>query len=135
MDITQILEIFSSVPFYVWIIIGVILTIIFGDREIREYEVEFPYKLVVGRAEVEIECYKRKGAFLEAELRLEPNYNNNPIEIFLNNNLISTIPENKNIGSFFVFKTPYTLNKPNSNDQIDLRINNEVIFLGNLIRD
>ena len=135
MDITQFFEIISSVPFYVWIIIGIVLTIIFGDREIWEYEAEFPYKEGLGRGEVEIECYKRKGAQLEAKLYLEPNYNNRTIEIHLNNNLIATIPENKNVSSFFVFKTPYTLDKPNSKDQIDLKINNEVIFSGNLIKD
>jgi hypothetical protein len=54
MDVSQILELLSTIPTWLWVFGGfIIFMFIFGDRKLWKLEVKFPTKSGVGRGEVE----------------------------------------------------------------------------------
>jgi len=136
MDSTQILELLSTVPTWVWIVGGIILfTIIFGDKKLWEFEVKFPLQTGVGRGEVEFECLNKKGTSIEAKFELEELYQNKKIEIFLNNRMVYSIPEEKNNSARIYVNEKLDIQKPNEGDEVAVNINGQKQFEGVLVRD
>ena len=136
MDTNQILELLSTIPTWLWVAGGFItFVIIFGDKKLWEFEVKFPMKPGVGRGEVEIECLKKKGSFIELEFTLEELFQNKDIEIILNNRLIYTVPASKNNGANLNVDEKLELQKPNEGDKVEVSIGGEKQFEGVLVRD
>jgi len=100
-----------------------------------EYEVKFPQTTGVGPGEVEIECWKKKGATLEAKFQIESESANKDIEIFLKNQNVYTVPAQKNTGGRVYISEKIDLDKPKEGDQVTIKIRNEQVFSGPLIRD
>ena len=59
MDLNSLIELFQSIPFFIWIILLVIIVILFSDKQLWEYDVIFDYHPGVGRGEIEIEYYQK----------------------------------------------------------------------------
>jgi len=59
MDIIEIVNMFKSVPGYVWIILAITIIVLFGQRKVWEFETKFSSERI-GHGEVEIECTSSK---------------------------------------------------------------------------
>lgn len=136
MDSSQILDLLSAVPTWVWVVGGIILfSIVFGDKKLWEFEVKFPLQAGVGRGEIEFECLKKKGSSIEVEFQLEQLFQNKNIEIFLNNRLVYTVPESKNNGVRININKKLEIQKPNEGDKVTVNIGGQKQFEGVLVRD
>jgi len=136
MDINQILELLTTIPAWLWVFGGfIIFMFIFGDQKLWELEVKFPMISGVGRGEVEFECHKKKGSSIEVKFQLEELFNNKPIEIFLNNRLVYTVPSSKNSGNRIYVEEKIDLEKPNEGDKVLINIGGTKQFEGALVRD
>ena len=136
MDVSQILELLSSIPIWVWVLGGfIIFVFIFGDQKLWELEVKFPKKSGVGRGEVEFECHKKKGSSIEIKFDLEEMFQNKEIQIHLNNRLIYTVPAAKNSGTRVYINEKLELQKPNEGDKVEVTIGGQKQFEGVLVRD
>lgn len=135
MELSEILHFLKDLPIWSWVILFLIYASIFGDRTLWEYEVKFPMEPGIGRGEVELECFKKKGTKIEVTLELEPAYQQKQIEILRKGLLIYTIKPNKNSGKRIFIKRSTTLEKPEEGDEIVVKIDGENIFSGQLVLD
>ncbi len=101
-----------------------------GDRTGWDKEVSFRYVKEIGRGEVEIEYSKKRGTEIEVEMMLVEKYRNKPIEIFLSNALICTIPAQANIGPETDYKEPCNVEKPQKGDLVKAVVARETLFEG-----
>lgn len=129
------MEIIDSIPLYVWFIAGFLLLFLLGDSKLWDYEAKFPLNPGVGRGEIEIECFKKRGPVIEAKMRLEPACNNKPLEVFLENQLVMTVPAARNKGPFFIFKAPYKYDEPREGSIVEVRLEGRPVFAGPLVLD
>lgn len=129
------MEIVDSIPLYVWFIAGFLILLMLGDRKLWDYEAKFPLNPGVGRGEIEIECFKKRGPVIAAKMRLEPACNGKPLEVFLGNEQVLTVPAEKNRGAFFIFRAPYKYPEPVEGSVVEVRLNGRAIFSGPLILD
>lgn len=128
MDINEILKTISDIPFYIWLILFVIVGFVFKDKSRWEKEVKFYHTDGVGRGEVEIEHSKRKGTEIEVEMKLVEKLQHKPVYIFVNGQLACTVPPQLNDGRGRDFKARYTLGKPKPGDEIQVVVENQTIF-------
>lgn len=135
MEINQIIEFASQVPTWAWVVGVIAILIIFGDKKLWELEAKFPLNKGVGRGEVEIEYYKKKGAAIEVELTLEPFYQGKEIAVYLKRQLLITIPANKNHTSRVRFTKNIDLPDTEEGDEVSIKINNDTLFTAPLVRD
>ena len=135
MELTEIINFFVAIPFWGWIILFFIYVFIFGDRKLWEYEVKFPIQAGVGRGEIELECYKKKGAEIELKFELEPTYHNKSIEIFRNGLSIYTVEASQNNNKRIFIKKKTALEKPEEGDEITVKIDGKAVFAGRLVLD
>ena len=135
MEYVDVVNFITELPGWAWFVLVIGFLFITGDKKEWDFEVKFPLKDGIGRGEVELECLKKKGSSIEVELELEPDYNNKKIEIFLNNTLIYTIPQNKNIGKFVRIDKKTKIQKPAEGDDVLIKIGGEHIFSGQLVLD
>lgn len=135
MEFAEIVNFITGLPGWAWFVLIIGILFITGDKKEWDFEVKFPFKDGIGRGEVELECLKKKGSSIEVELELEPDYNNKKIEIFLNNALIYTIPQNINTGKVVRIDKKTEIQKPAEGDDILIKIGGEHIFSGQLVLD
>jgi len=136
MDLPEIISWISALPTPILVIGGFILLIlIFGEATIWDYEVKFPLKKGIGRGEVDFECGKKTGTRIECEFELDDSYKNIPIEIFLRNEKIFTIPAEKNMRKFIKIKKRISFERPEEGDLVTIKANQESIFTGQLVSD
>lgn len=135
MDLSQLLTVLDSIPALVWVILVFVVLFLLGDRKLWEFEAKFPLKPGVGRGEIEIECFKKRGAVIEAEFNLEPDYNGKAIDVVVGQQLALSIPARENIGSYFRFEQAYELAKPTEGARVEIKIDNELIFSAVLVLD
>jgi len=139
MEIIEIVNMFKSVPGYVWIILAITIIVLFGQRKVWEFEMKFSSK-GVGHGEVEIECTssklnKKEKMSIEVDLGLEPDWRNKAYEVFLNGKSILKISESESASFMNVIRKKYAGEKPNVGDQIEIRCEQQTVFSGELYRD
>lgn len=134
-NIVNLLNYLKDLPVYVWVIVGIIVLFTCGDKKLWEYEVKFPLSHGIGRGEIEINCLNRRGAEVSASFTLEPNYQNQDIQIFINNNLVSTISANQNSKSRTFIRQKYTSPRPDEGQEVTVKIRDELVFSGVLVLD
>ena len=135
METAEVLDLLGSVPVWAWV--GIVLFVLFttGDRGLWDYEVKFPRQPGVGRGEVELKRYKKKGGAIEVKLELEPEYRDKRIGIRLNDRLVYTIPERQNAGGRLYLNERVDLQEPNEGDLVSVEIDGDTIFNGRLVLD
>lgn len=98
MEPSIIFDFLKDHPIWGGFILFIVYVFIFGDRKQWEYEVKFPKEPGVGRREVELESFKKKGSQIELNFDLESAYHHKPIEIFRKGISIYTVISHLNTG-------------------------------------
>ena len=139
MEITEIINLLKEVPIWAWIIFAIVITILFGDRELWEYEARF-HDEAIGHGEFEIECKgrknrKRQKKTVELKLTLETDAQSKPYEVLLNGQpvLSLTVADTKT-GHVFV-REKYQGEEPRSGDQVEIRHNQQTVLVSTLHKD
>lgn len=136
MEISEILEMLSAVPIWLWIIGAVILVFaVFGESTLWDYEVKFPFEEGIGRGKVELECGNKKGPRIECLFEMSPSYQNISLDIFLGEEKIYTVPAEKNNSNRLYLREHISLDKPREGDLVVVKANQEAIFSGPLVLD
>jgi hypothetical protein len=135
MDEFNLIQLLEQIPGWGWFFIILAVIILLGDKKLWEYEVKFAFKEGIGKGEVELKHLKRKGQFVDAKFKLEPEQNNHPIQILLNRELLLAIPASKNCRKFLRFEEIKPLTRPKAGDNIEVVINGVRVFEGPLARD
>jgi len=125
----------GDMPWWAWIVPFIGVFLLFGDRGLWDFEVKFPMTEGVGRGEVEFECWKKKGTFIEARFTIEPESANEEMDIFHNGERVYTIPAQKNAGGRVYVNEKITFEKPTEGDHVTVHIRNQEVFSGPLIKD
>jgi len=132
----QLAEILAGVPTWAWVLGGFILfALVFGDRGLWDYEVEFPPVEGKGKGEIDFKCYKKRGTLIEVELSLDPAYQNRSIEIYLKGSRVYSIPKEKNNKKRIYLTDSIRLSRPSAGDEVSVNSGNEVLFTGKLVVD
>lgn len=136
MSASEIYELLSTVPTWIWVV-GLILLYVFffGERILWDYEVKFPKKEGVGRGEVELECGKKKGSRVECSFELTEHYQNKSLEIYVQKQLLLTIPAERNNSATLRIKESVPLEEPSEGDVVGIRIDGVEVFSGALVLD
>ncbi|MBZ0167324.1 MAG: hypothetical protein K8I00_11010 [Candidatus Omnitrophica bacterium] len=119
-------------PWWAWAVLVLGVLMIFGDRKVWEFEVEFPHRDGVGKGEVEFEYYTNRKPILEVELDLEPPYLNKDLEVTRNGQRVILIPSTSNTRPKLRIHEPYRLEKPAAGDLIEIKCAGETLFRGEL---
>lgn len=135
MDIQSSLQLLSSIPWWAWAALILVVLSFFGDKKLWEFEVEFAYKEGVGKGEVEIEHYTNRNPLLEVELDLDAHYLNRDLEVVRNGQRVIFIPATSNTRMRLRVHEPYLGEKPVVGDLIEIKCGREAIFSGNLRTD
>ncbi len=133
MDINPIIEVIQTIPFFVWIILGVFILFLFGDKQLWEYEVKFPFKEDIGRGEIEIEYYKKAKGSIDIELQLEIPYVNEALELFLDNKKILDLSMETTANSKLRIHEKFDQAEPHEGMIVEIKHNNQTIMSGPLI--
>ena len=135
METAEVLEFLGTVPLWGWL--GFVFFVLFttGDRGLWDYEVKFPLQPGIGRGEVELKRYRKKGGAIEVKLELEPEYRDKRIGIRLNDQLVCTIPEGRNAGGRLYLNEQVDLKEPNEGDVVSVEIDGDTVFNGPLVLD
>lgn len=140
MNINDVIVFLQGVPVWAWVVFGIVVMIVFGDRKRWEYELNIPFTDGFGHGEIEIEAssnklFKREKQVIEIELELEPDAQNKVYDIFLNGDLIYSLSEHDTDNQNVRIHKKYTGAKPNNGDMIEIRHNSNVIISGKLHKD
>lgn len=135
MTANELITFITDLPWWAWLGLFFLFLFMFGDRVMWEYEVKFPLREGIGRGEVEFKHLKKKGTKLEVKLRLEQSYRNREVAVYLNNNLIHTIPKDKNTGDYLRIEEKVEIREPKEADDVRVEISGDVIFEGQLVLD
>lgn len=135
MDPYSIVELFQSIPFFIWIILLVIIVILFSDKQLWEYEVIFDYHPGVGSGEIEIEYYQKAKGSIDIHLILEENYIHKPLSIYLNQKKIFDIDADSNNKPVLQMHADYTLAEPHEGMLVEIKNDENVILSGKLSID
>ena len=135
METAEILEVLGTVPVWAWV--GVVFFVLFmtGDRGLWDYEVKFPLQPGVGRAEVELKRYRKKGGAIEIKLELEPEYRNKRVGIRVNDRLVYSIPEAQTAVGRLYLNERVDLDEPNEGDLVSIEVDGDTIFNAPLVLD
>ncbi len=131
----EMIEFISNLPTWVWVVAVIAVLFLLGDRKLWEYEAKFPLNEGVGRGEVEFKCYKKKGRVIELELKLEEKWCYSPVDVFLNEVKVYTLPAEKNTSGRIYHEEEIEIEDPKEGDKVTVKINSEAVFSGQLIRD
>jgi len=132
MQINDIFVIFEQIPVYLWIIIGFVIVLLFSDRKKWDEKVKFNGQDNLGSGYIEVDCYKRKGMIITADLNINDEFSNQPIEIFIKNALGHTIPSKKTKYGIVKYKNSCELTRPKKGDLVEVKINDKTILSGNI---
>ena len=135
MDILSIVELVQSVPLFIWIILVIIIFVLFSDKQLWEYEARFVYTNGIGEGDLEIEYYKKAKGSVDLELFLEEAYQQKELEIFLENDLLFTVPAESNNDTKLHFHEPYTLSEPHEGMKVHIKCDNKILFTAPLLMD
>ena len=135
MELTSIIDLFQSVPFFVWIILIFIILALFSDKQLWEYEAKFIFQEGIGGGELEIEYYKKAKGSVDLELTLDELFQNKPLEVFLEDDLILAIPAEQNTGPRLHFHDEFKLAEPHEGMKVHIKCDNEPLFTAQLLLD
>jgi len=135
MDVNELVNWIFNLPKWFWVIFVIGIVFLSSDKKKWEYEAKFPFEAGKGSGEVEFDCFKKKGSSIEIEFELEPVFQNKAIEIFLNDKLIYTIPNNINIGSRLRINEKFNLIEPSADDLVMVKIDDKEIFEARLRKE
>lgn len=135
MELQALIELVQSVPLFIWIVLFIAILFLFGDKQLWEYEADFMYKPGIGRGEIEIEYYKKAKGSIDIELELDEEYQNKPLDIYLDGISILNIPPQKNNGHKFRIHEPYKHLEPHEGMTVEIKHNNKVILASSLLMD
>ena len=113
----------------------ILVFFIFGERILWGYEVKFPFKKGIGRGKVELKCGKKRGTRIKCVFELDPAWRNIPIEIYVREILIYTVPAEKNKSGRFFMREIIHFEKPKEGDPVVVKGNGREIFSGPLVLD
>ena len=138
--LSQTMSFLESIPGWGWVIIVIVMIIIFGDRKVWEFEVNFSLVEGVGHGEIEFESVsskfsKKEKKSIEIELKLEPAAQGKTYQVFLKGFPVHTISAAESNSSFVRIREKYEGNKPNQGDLVEVRCDKEVVFSGKLHKD
>jgi hypothetical protein len=139
MEITEIINLLKEVPIWAWIIFAIVITILFGDRELWEYEARFNDQNV-GHGEFEIECKgrknrKRQKKTVEVKLTLQPDAQSKPYEVLLNGQPVLSLSE-ADTGTAHVFvREKYQGEEPRPGDKVEIQHNHQTVLASTLHKD
>lgn len=131
----EFLEFVIGLPWWVWLVLVLVVAIIFGDRSLWEYEVKFPLQEGVGRGEVEFEAYKKKGTTIELKFRLDPAYQDKAIDVYLEGRLMFSLPAEKNSRSLLFLTEKIDMEQPKEGSEVVVKIGGISVFKGLLVLD
>lgn len=120
----------ADLPWYVLVGLFLLINFVFSDHSRWSKRVKFPFKPDIGSGEVEIKYSKRQGTIVEVEMRLKGELRNKPIEVFINDSLVCTVPAEHNNGTGRDFEKPTTQEKPIPGDTVHVRVEGQIIFNG-----
>ncbi len=135
MEIKDIFLAIESFPWWGWLILFIVYIIVFGDKKLWSYEVKFPFKEGVGRAEVELECFKKRGAYIELDFELDESYLHKDIGVYLSHDLIYFVPGDKNNEGDLDIDESIDIKEPKEGQEITIKIDGKPIFNGQLVLD
>ncbi|HMB91870.1 MAG TPA: hypothetical protein VKP65_13540 [Rhodothermales bacterium] len=136
MEVADILNTLSMVPSWVWVVGAIVFVFfVFGESIVWDYEVKFPFNEGVGRGKVELECGKRKGTRIGCVFELNPSYQHIPLDVFVGETKIYTIPSEKNRSNRFSLRQNVPLDEPQEGDLVIVKAHDETIFSGPLVLD
>ena len=130
------IEFLTGIPIWIWVIgILILYGYLFGDKKIWEYEAKFPQVPKGARGEIELERYQKQGTKIKVELHLHPSCINKEIEVFLGQRLIYKIPAERSQKSRLYLNESLELKKPEEGEIMTVKIGNNTLLEGVLIRD
>ncbi|MEM7542839.1 MAG: hypothetical protein AAF384_14830 [Pseudomonadota bacterium] len=135
MDFNSIIDLLSALPTWAWVLAAFAMLFALGDRGLWDYEAKFPSAKGVGRGEVELECYKKRGAHVELHLELEPDYRDAEVEVFFRGTCILHAAEQKRERERLYFREPLSVGEPREGELVSVRLNRREVFSGPLIKD
>jgi hypothetical protein len=135
METAELLDLLGTIPIWAWVGIVFFVLVTTGDRGLWDYEAKFPLQPGIGRGEVELKRYKKKGGAIEIKLELEPPYRDKRIGIRLNDQLLYTIPEDKNARGRLYLNEQVDLQEPREGDLVSVEIDGTTVFNGPLVLD
>lgn len=135
---SELLNLINAVPTFVWVILGIITVFAVlgkaGDRALWKYEVEFPLSKSVGRAEVEIKNWKKRGKVIELEIK--------PVEEFefkeayvLVGGYKAFSASSAEFNKWNKCEKEYKFEEPNEGDEVTVLFDGKEVFRGVLLVD
>lgn len=135
---SELINLINMVPTFVWVVLAIIAVFVVlgkaGDRALWKYEVEFPLSEGVGRAEVEIKHWNKKGKVLELELK--------PVEGFefeeayvLVGGYKAFSASNTEFNKWYKCEKVYKFEEPNEGDEVKVFFDGNEVFSGVLLVD
>ena len=135
MEVADVLVLLGDLPVWGWVIFVLFVLFLLGDRGLWDYEAKFPLQPGIGRGEVECKRYKKKGSSIEVNLELEPEYREKRVAIRLRNQLVCTVPKERNGGERLYLNQSLDLEEPTEGDLVSVEIDGESVFSGPLVLD
>lgn len=135
METADVLVLLGDLPVWGWVIFVLFVLFLLGDRGLWDYEAKFPLQPGIGRGEVEFKRYKKKGSSIEVKLELEPEYREKRVAIRLRNQLVCTVPKERNGGERLYLNQSLDLEEPAEGDLVSVEIDGESVFSGPLVLD
>jgi hypothetical protein len=139
MEIVEIINLLKEVPIWAWVILAIIITILFGDRELWEYEARF-HDESVGHGELEIECKgrknrKRRKTTIELKLTLEAGAQGKPYEVLLNGRPVLSLSVADTQSDHVFVREKYQGTEPRPGDQVEIQHNQQTVLASTLQKD
>lgn len=135
MEVADVLVLLGDLPVWGWVIFVLFVLFLLGDRGLWDYEAKFPLQPGIGRGEVEFKRYKKKGSSIEVNLELEPEYREKRVAIRLKDQLVCTVPKERNGGERLYLNQSLDLDEPTEGDLVSVEIDGESVFSGPLVLD
>ncbi len=128
-------ELFQSIPFFIWIILLIVIVVLFSDKQLWEYDVVFDYHPGVGSGEIEIEYYQKAKGSIDIHLLLEENYLHKPLGIFVNEKKVFDISAEMNNKPVLQIHAEYELAEPHEGMVVEVKYQENAILTGQLTID
>ena len=136
MSTSEMLELLSAVPTWVWVIGGIVaFFFFFGERILWKYEVKFPMTTETGRGKIKLLYGKKKGARIRCSFELNERHRGKKIDIYLQNKRIHSIPADQTKAAKYFKSEKISLEKPDEGADIEVYADRDKLFSGVLVLD
>ena len=135
---SELLNLINTIPTFVWVVLGIIALFAVlgkaGDRAIWKYEVEFPLSEGVGRAEVEIKHWKKRGKVLELEIKPVKGFGFKEVYVLVGGYKAFSASHSE-FNKWSKCEKEYKFEKPNEGDEVKVLFDGKEVFSGVLLVD